>query len=171
MWRKCFYWTLALFLFFGLLVWWFWPRDRLTPENLAKVQVGMSLDKVMDLLGEPITLDGFQHGIISAPSPNGRFTRIDRIQPYSAYYPRIDITNVELLDGSRFHVWVEQKRGFFAGFDERGIITKTASFPVETSGGGAWNWLKSQYQSWTSPSPRTVAPPPAVLTPTNPNTP
>jgi hypothetical protein len=37
----------------GVLVWMLWPTSRLGPDNFKRIQVGMSLTEVEEILGQP----------------------------------------------------------------------------------------------------------------------
>src|SRR5262245_24400152 len=107
-----------------------WPRARLTLENLARVQIGMSLSQVKELLGQPINnADYFSEVQVHLDRP---FLRSHLYVPKSEYLPLIDITNAAILDidDDRKFLWFAKDRGFCVLTDDKGMITKMQSFPV-----------------------------------------
>src|SRR5438128_2433021 len=102
--RKAVFASLMVLVVFGLIVWWSWPRDRLTPENLAKVRVGMSLAQVKELLGEPLDLTDYTMAI--GFDPKEERNRYYSLISKSAFFPRLDMTDVDILEAwSRTHIW------------------------------------------------------------------
>jgi hypothetical protein len=135
------------------------PDSRLSPENLAKVKIGMSRLEVKKLLGDPLDLTVYDRDDIAPAAPGGGFSHICFYTPKSAFLPRLTITNVAALDDKNSSLWVEQERGFCAVFDAQGRITKTQSFQVRLDdedlvqalsrfkeAGGVAQWV-SRYQS------------------------
>src|SRR5262245_8896395 len=130
--RKILFWSSIGLLLLGLLYWWFWPRDPLTPENLAKVHAGVTLSQAKQLLGEP--LNKSDYGPTTTRHVNtakGSFLDYFYLMPRSAWLPTIspqaplteeESNDLDRIDTESRHLWVGGKIMLIAACDEHQVI-------------------------------------------------
>ncbi len=158
-----------------LAMWWFWPTDNLTEEVLARIKPGMSLGQARELLGAPLDTTKYQSLIMYAVGKNSsRSISGIGLEPRSAWDARITVTHIPDDDAHRDppmllrldrSLWVGKSKMVIVQFNPAEVITNVWIFPVTKEGGGAWSWLKQQYEAWNKPRPLPARPATAVYTP------
>ncbi|MFT3883380.1 MAG: hypothetical protein QM703_27480 [Gemmatales bacterium] len=165
--RKLFKYLAVLVILAVIVLYWMWPRDILTAENLSRINLGMTTQEVIQILGTPtsqqysiavgyhlstVTVNG-----IEVPQHNEVF------EPKTAWFPRIMIDKPRLMpiqawQEGKLYFWADEDRILMIQVDNKNVILNITHASITKLGGGLKGWLSAKW----SGSPARPIPTPQV---------